>query len=231
MTQTPRPSMRERFREQVREQILDSAEAQISQLGAAGLSLRAIARENGMAPSAIHRYFTNRDDVVTALMVREFGALGDAIDAAETAVAPRTDYSARIRAVFLAQREWALSKPHSWFLLFGSLVPDYTEPHEVCDAGNRFVFTMVRIVADMAAAGLTGAQPPTAVDVPAQALVHVADLDAVPNWQVATGFAAYSWMCGAITAELRGMYADFVADNKAIYDAGIDHWLAAFGLE
>ena len=221
--------MRERYRTQVREQILDSAEAQIARSGPASLSLRAVARELGMAPSAIHRYFASRDEVVTALMVREFDALGDAIDVAEAAARPREDYSARIRAVFLAQREWALSKPHSWSLLFGSPVPDYTEPHEVCDAANRFVEVVVRVIADLLAAGGAIEAPPGAMTVPPGALIGELG-DAIPDWQIAAGVAAYAWMCGAITAELRGTFVDFISDNEAVYTSGVDHWIAALGL-
>jgi len=223
--------MRERYRTQVREQILDSAETQIAQSGPASLSLRAVARELGMAPSAIHRYFTSRDDVLTALMVREFDALGEAIDAAEIAVQPRDDYRNRIRAVFGAQREWALANPQSWALLFGSPVPGYVEPHEVCDAANRFVDVVVRIVAELLASGRTVEKPPTAMIPRPGSLVPAAGLGgAIPDWQIAAGVAAYAWMCGAITAELRGTFVDFVADNEAIYFSEVDHWITELGL-
>ena len=58
-----------------------SAEArrQIAEHGADGLSLRAVARELGMASSALYRYFPSRDDLLTALIIEAYTALGDAV--------------------------------------------------------------------------------------------------------------------------------------------------------
>ena len=54
--------------------------------GAAGLSLRAVARDLGMASSAIYRYFPSRDALLTALIIESYDALGDACEQAHAAV-------------------------------------------------------------------------------------------------------------------------------------------------
>jgi predicted transcriptional regulator len=62
MSQTgpERPSVlravRERSRAEITRQILDTARRHLATDGASGLSLRAIARELGMSPSAVYRY-------------------------------------------------------------------------------------------------------------------------------------------------------------------------------
>ena len=50
--------------------------------GAAGLSLRAIARELGMVSSAVYRYVASRDDLLTLLIVDAYTDLADAVDQA-----------------------------------------------------------------------------------------------------------------------------------------------------
>ncbi len=53
---------RERARAEITSEILDAGRRYLATDGAAGLSLRAIARDLGMASSAIYRYVTSRDD-------------------------------------------------------------------------------------------------------------------------------------------------------------------------
>lgn len=56
--------------------IKDEARKQLAEEGAAKLSLRAVARELGMVSSALYRYFPSRDDLLTALIVDAFDAIG-----------------------------------------------------------------------------------------------------------------------------------------------------------
>ena len=55
------------------------AEVRAGRSGSAGLSLRAVARELGLASSALYRYFPSRDDLLTTLIVEAYAALGDDI--------------------------------------------------------------------------------------------------------------------------------------------------------
>ena len=48
--------------------------------GAAGLSLRAIARELGVVSSAVYRYVPSRDDLLTMLLVEGYADLADAAE-------------------------------------------------------------------------------------------------------------------------------------------------------
>ena len=69
-------------------EILAVAGAHVARDGAAALSLRSIARDLGMAPSALYRYFDGRDALLTALILTAYEALAAeaerAADQAET---------------------------------------------------------------------------------------------------------------------------------------------------
>ena len=63
------PTARERVREEMTAEILSVAGDHLARDGAAALSLRSIARELGMAPSALYRYFDGRDALLSALIL------------------------------------------------------------------------------------------------------------------------------------------------------------------
>ena len=73
---------RERARAEVGAAIKEEARRQLAARGTAQLSLRAVARQLGLAPSAVYRYFPNRDDLLTSLIVSAYDALGAAAEAA-----------------------------------------------------------------------------------------------------------------------------------------------------
>ncbi|MGA5410679.1 TetR/AcrR family transcriptional regulator [Streptomyces lavendulocolor] len=79
---------RARARDEVTAAIMDEARRQLAAEGAAKLSLRAVARELGMVSSALYRYFPSRDDLLTALIVDAYDALGAAAEAALRATDP-----------------------------------------------------------------------------------------------------------------------------------------------
>jgi AcrR family transcriptional regulator len=51
------------------------ARKQLADTGSAGLSLRAVARDLGMASSAVYRYFPSRDELLTALIIDAYSAI------------------------------------------------------------------------------------------------------------------------------------------------------------
>ncbi|HET9081633.1 MAG TPA: TetR/AcrR family transcriptional regulator [Trebonia sp.] len=77
---------RERARAEMTREIKEEARRQLAVTGADGLSLRAVARALGMVSSALYRYYPSRDDLLTALIIDAYDALGEA---AEQAVASR----------------------------------------------------------------------------------------------------------------------------------------------
>ena len=74
---------RERARASLTADIKEEARRQLATVGADALSLRAVARELGMVSSALYRYFPSKDDLLTALIIDAYNAVGEV---AETAV-------------------------------------------------------------------------------------------------------------------------------------------------
>ena len=69
-------------RAEIERRIREAGREQLSEFGAAGLSLRAVARELGMVSSAVYRYVASRDDLLTLLLVEAYDDLADAVGAA-----------------------------------------------------------------------------------------------------------------------------------------------------
>jgi len=63
-----------------------------------------------MASSAVYRYFPSRDDLLTALIVEAYDALGAAVEEAEAA-RPRADLRGRLQASGGAVRRHPRRKP------------------------------------------------------------------------------------------------------------------------
>ncbi|WP_242423860.1 TetR/AcrR family transcriptional regulator, partial [Frankia sp. EI5c] len=79
---------RERLRQATIEEIKAAAHQQLTEHGAAGLSLRAVARAMGMTPSAIYRYFDSRAALIHVLAQDAYSSLADALEAAFRAGPP-----------------------------------------------------------------------------------------------------------------------------------------------
>jgi AcrR family transcriptional regulator len=116
------PSRRERTRAATVAEIKQLAWQQLAEVGAAALSLRAIASDMGMTSSALYRYFESRDDLLNELVVDGFSSLADTLEAAEAEVDnnPETNRWLHLAS---AHRRWALTHPTEYALIFGTPVP------------------------------------------------------------------------------------------------------------
>lgn len=115
--------------------------------GAAGLSLREVAREMGLVSSAIYRYFATRDELLTALIVdayNDLGACAERAGARSRAKAPRD----RLQAVASSIRHWARTNPSEYALLYGSPVPGYQAPQLTIEPATRVTRVLSDIITD-----------------------------------------------------------------------------------
>ncbi|MFC0438613.1 TetR/AcrR family transcriptional regulator [Kutzneria buriramensis] len=136
---------RDRARAELTAEIKDEARRQLGVYGADGLSLRAVARELGMVSSAIYRYFPSKDELLTALIVDAYRALGVAATAADQRL-PERDLRGRWQAVCHAVRDWARANRHEYALIYGSPVPGYTAPEITIAEANKVPLVMVRVL-------------------------------------------------------------------------------------
>jgi AcrR family transcriptional regulator len=224
-------SIRARVRAEMTAEIKATARRHLETDGA-NLSLRAVARDMGMVSSAVYRYFASRDELLTALIVDAYNALGETVEAADAAVADRSQLRQRWMATARAVREWALAHQAEYALLFGSPVPGYAAPDDTIAAAARTPVVLLRILADGAAAGTLAvpAEPPEAPEPPESPSLRAAGSAGGTAAFLIAGRAA-ARLTDAVRADLeraRGGVAVEAPDATML--AGIAAWTQLFGM-
>ncbi len=215
-------SARARVRAELTLEIKTIARRQLAESGAAALSLRAVAREMNMASSALYRYFASRDDLLTALIVDAYDAVGQAAADAE-ASARRADFNGRWVATARAVRGWAISNPQEYALIFGSPVPGYRAPSTTIDPAARIPLLLMSILRDASEAGLGLGQPAAEQRIPRAVRADLISLsrDIAPTLtthQLARAIMAWSQLIGMISFELFGHLNNVIHDYQAHFD-------------
>jgi AcrR family transcriptional regulator len=156
-TQNAPRTARERVRAELTREIKEGARRQLADTGADGISLRAVARELGMASSALYRYFPSRDDLLTALIIDAYDAVGEAAEQAIADEKPDESWGRdRWLAACHAIRGWALDHPHEYALIYGSPVPGYRAPEATIGPAARVPLAFAGVLAAATEAGELG---------------------------------------------------------------------------
>ncbi|WP_406388156.1 TetR/AcrR family transcriptional regulator [Streptomyces sp. NBC_00887] len=222
---------RERARIEVTAAIKDEARRQLAVDGAAKLSLRAVARELGMVSSALYRYFPSRDDLLTALIVDAYGAVGETAEAARATPGGSTGpHTARWTTVACAVREWALAHPHEYALIYGSPVPGYTAPQDTIGPASRVGLVLIGLVREaFLSDGL--AVPPLAGELRPEAERMAADLAPdLPPGVVAALVPAWAQLFGLISFEVFGQFNRVVEARDLLFRRGAHDLARSVGL-
>ncbi|MEQ8483053.1 MAG: TetR/AcrR family transcriptional regulator [Pseudomonadales bacterium] len=111
----------------LKEALLAAALESIAREGTERLSLRALAREAGVSPTAPYRHFPTKNCLLAALMTRGFRDLQTQLLAAAEAQDPEE----RFVQVGLAYVRFALGNPTSYNLMFSPVVGDFTNYPEL----------------------------------------------------------------------------------------------------
>lgn len=236
------PTARERARAELTREIKEEARKQLAETGAQGLSLRAVARELGMVSSALYRYFPSRDDLLTALIIDAYDAMGEVAEAAIAADAsPRVRWLAGCHAI----RGWALAYPSEYALIYGSPVPGYRAPEATIGPATRVPLALMSVLRDAVAGGemlaggdtddtaatrLSGALADQAAAIVA-ALTAVPGLAAVPRELVVRAVIAWTQLFGMISFELFGQFAGSFEPADALFEYAVAQLAAFVGLE
>jgi len=212
---------RERVREELTREITEIARSQLATDGAAGLSLRAIAREMGMVSSAIYRYFPSRDDLLTALIIDGYDAIGQTAEQADAAC-PRDGYTGRWLAVGHAIRAWALAHPHEYALVYGSPVPGYQAPQQTIGPAARAATVYGKIISDAHRAGVLDppgiCPPPPPQFGPDAAALRDAVMFDVPDDVAARAVVSWAALFGMVSFELFGQFENVITDRAAFFE-------------
>ncbi len=211
---------RDRVRAELTVEIKNIARRHLAEEGSAALSLRAVARELGMVSSAVYRYFPSRDDLLTALIVDAYDAVGEALEQAD-ATRRRPDLLGRWLAMAKALRSWAIANPQEYALIYGSPVPGYRAPQDTIDPASRVSLVFLRLVSDGVASGeiVAGASPPVPKPVRADFdLVRgFAELDATDSI-ISRGLLVWTQLFGTLSFELFGHLQNVIHDHDAFFD-------------
>jgi len=204
---------RERARAELTREIKEEARRQLAVAGADGLSLRAVAKELGMVSSALYRYYPSKEDLLTALIIDAYNALGEA---AETAIGTGggRDAAARWLAACHAIRAWALANPHEYALIYGSPVPGYRAPEATIGPAARTPLAFASVLRDAVAGGeLAPVADWRPVDGPlagqAAALAEALAVEgapAVPGELLVRAVIAWTQLYGMLSFELFGQF-------------------------
>jgi AcrR family transcriptional regulator len=218
-------------REKIEAQIIELGRRHLATEGAAGLSLRAVARDLGMVSSAVYRYVASRDDLLTLLLVDAYSELADAVDSA--AAAAGGSWRDRLLAMAHAARAWAIDQPARWALLYGSPVPGYHAPRErTVGPGTRVVAALFDAIGAGIGAGAISSSN-VAVTQPLSS-----DFDRIraefgfagDDSAVAKSFLLWAGLVGAISLEVFGQYgADTLTEPAAVFDTQVRLLIDMFG--
>jgi AcrR family transcriptional regulator len=215
---------RQRVRAELTREITDTARRHLATDGAAGLSLRAVAREMGMVSLAVYRYFPSRDDLLTALIMDGYNALGAAAEDADAACR-RDDEPGRWLAACRAVRDWALAHPHEYSLVYGSPVPGYQAPEQTVAPATRVASVLGKIISDAQASGVLDppalCPPPPDSFAPDAGRLRESVLAAVPDDVAARALAAWAGVFGLVNFELFGQFENVVTDRSAFFDHAV----------
>ena len=229
-TQNAPRTARERARAELTREIKEGARRQLAATGADAISLRAVARDLGMASSALYRYFPSRDDLLTALIIDAYNAIGEAAEQAIGDGKPDESWGRdRWLAACHAIRGWALAHPHEYALIYGSPVPGYRAPEATIGPAARVPLAFASVVEAATEAGELGddagahAGPDGAADALAPGLAEqAAALSAAlaspvaPDVLVRT-VIAWTQLFGMISWELFGQFVGSFEPADALF--------------
>jgi len=237
---------RARARAQFQADLLAAARTRIAADGAAQLSLRAVARDLGVASSAVYRYVESRDALLTLLIVEAYDDVASACEAARTSsVAAGVTPGEGWLAVGRAFREWAVAHRHSFELIYGTPVPGYAAPQQTVQHAARVWAAIAGPVIDAAVRGELG---PAAADEHADGLVDpgvlaiadglltgdgspavLLDAEAAPAL-VVRSLTLFETLVGAVSAELFGHLHNVTTSTARAFDVTLAHAGAGVGL-
>jgi AcrR family transcriptional regulator len=229
-----RPTLRERRRQDLTAEIKAAARARLAADGLAALSLRAVARDIGMAVSALYRYFASRDELVTALLVDAYTAQAEAVEAAAAGAEPVPALRAGLRAF----REWSIAHPVEYGLMYGDPLPGYQAPTDQLYRPGTRVATLLYGLVD--AADRRG-RLDRAVAAARRERLPAAHVDQLDRWRrrrvpdmgldaVVVTVDLWTRVQGLLTLEVFGQLRPVLPDPAGYYAAALDDALAAAGL-
>jgi AcrR family transcriptional regulator len=171
----PAPSSRrERARAATTEEIKQTALGLMREQRTTDIRFTDIAKQMGLTPPALYRYFDGRDELLTALITDSYDELGDHVQNSLAGI-DRGAVWLRWVAAGQAYRGWARKAPERFALILGMPVPGYVADDEgpTTEAAKRAMSQLSGLFLDALARGVLG--HPLIRDVDAALAVTAAD--------------------------------------------------------
>ncbi|MCH1865872.1 TetR/AcrR family transcriptional regulator [Nocardioides sp. CFH 31398] len=229
----PVETRRERVRRETVEEIKATAREHLTLASSSQFSLRAVARDVGLTPSAIYRYFGSQQELVGAVAKDAY----ESVTHVFRAVAAETEgeaAGARLRALGRAYRRWGHDHKAEFNLIFGSDVDDLVEgPSAVGpDTLVDFFATPLAMYTDGVARGEIASRPADAGPNPLSArtlgFLTTAGLD-VEDHDLNLLVTSWAAIHGFVALELFGHLARFFDDADAAFDRQLSLITVALG--
>lgn len=227
----PVQGVRARARAELLADVSKIARSHLAASGAAALSVRAIARDLGLASSALYRYYPSRDALLTQLIVEAYSELGEAVEVAEAAV-DRHNLAGRYTTICHAVRDWALANPHEYALIYGSPVAGYEAPQDTIDPAVRAARVVIRLAGDISPSARLVRGPGTMAPTLAEQLDGASRFAGVEADHDVLALAVGLWaqLFGFVSFELFGTFRNAFDPADALFDHQIRLAIRSFGL-
>jgi AcrR family transcriptional regulator len=198
--------------------------------GSSPITLRAIAREMGMTPSAIYRYFPSLDALVKELRTDLNGELSAAVEMARTEV-PADRHADRLAAMAHAFRRWSIAHPAEFSLMFGEPTPGVVELDDDCceTAGGVLSFCAafaIEFVALWRQYGLRATPAEKMSDeFAANLMSEIPELRELPTEAVYAFLSGWVRLYGLVTMEVFGHLSWVLTDAGPLFETEIAAFL------
>jgi AcrR family transcriptional regulator len=210
--------IRDRFRAHIRDEVKRAALRQLATGGPQAISVNAIAKELGVSGPALYRYFTNRDDLLTELVVDAYADFAAALRSAADDE-PQGGEGA-LRAIALAYRTWAINEPHRYRLLFSAPFPGYDAQSERLVAAAQQAMSVLLEVLSIPDGKQATVLPVELAD----QLVRWMGSRGLTDLQTVVAYRAvilWTRLHGLVSLEIEGNFASMGLDPQRLFDSAI----------
>ncbi|MCL1595560.1 MAG: TetR/AcrR family transcriptional regulator [Actinomycetia bacterium] len=222
---------RERLRAATYEEIKTAALAQITAVGGSSLSLRGVAREIGMSPAGLYRYYDGRDELLTDLITDAYNDLATTVESAMDAGGD--SMHDRFAEGMRAYRRWGLEFPNRFLLIFGTPIPGYEAPEagSTVEGNRRMGEAFFAVGAEAWRRGQLSV--PTSARTATKGERDLAfEIDPqMPPQLVPVMLGTWAHFHGLVTLEVLGQFQWLYGDRSdVLFESEIERLLAGIGL-
>ncbi|MBW5486079.1 WHG domain-containing protein [Streptomyces bambusae] len=218
------------------EAVKAAARQLLLELGAAGLTLEAVAAGSGLAVTEVEAVFPDRDGLLTALIIDAYDESAAAMERADRAAQEaKASAGARLLAVTRALRAWSFANTGEFTLIYGSPVPGYHAPQDTVASAARTPAVLAGIVRSALEAGELTPPRRTVPGPPLLLPEAVEAFGGVPGAPfsdvIERGIVLWSSMIGLLVFQVFSRTHDSVRDESAYFDFAIAVAAEGIGLE